>query len=188
MVLLHSSIQWIGFIMITEVSVKTEYSFPILDNLCIMTTYSCSKIIIILCIVFVPVIDRPDVKYLRKYVSGKVYAAGADKWWHLGIVLMGQDALNLDVIRADHPYNVEGCCSSMFAWWLERTPEASWRQLIEALKEVQLDQLASELKESLQSGIVTSEKQWPLKSQELLDLKFKGIIVWNNGCDECFNT
>ena len=139
-----------------------------------------------------PVNDCPDDKYLNKYVGGKVCADDTNKWRDLGIVLMGQNAATrLDVIRIDYPYNAEKCCSIMFTVWLERTPKASWKQLIEALKEVQLNQLASELEESLQpaedsieelelqSAIVTSEEQWPLITQELLDLKFKGIIVWN---------
>ena len=103
---------------------------------------------------------------------------------------MGQDAAHsfnfIRTKRTDY-HHLFLYCERMFDMWLERTPQASWKQLIEALKEVQLNQLASELEESLQpakpnlleSGIVTSEKQWPLKSQELLDLKFKGIIVWN---------
>ena len=103
---------------------------------------------------------------------------------------MGQDAAHsfnfIRIKRTDY-HHLFLYCERMFDMWLERTSKASWKQLIEALKEVQLNQLASELEESLQpaelnlleSGIVTSEKQWPLKSQELLDLKFKGIIVWN---------
>ena len=120
---------------------------------------------------------------------------------------MGQDATpSLDTIRVDHR-DIIHCCSSMFDMWLQRIPKASWKQLIEALKEVRLTQLASELEESLQpvehwpeeslqldklieevvmqSGMVSSE---PRRSQESLHLKFKGIIVWNNGCDECLNS
>ena len=146
---------------------------------------------------FLPVNDPPAYRYLNKYVSGKVCAAGTNKWWDLGIVLIGQDAAAH--IRENYPYNTEKCCSKILIKWSQRTPEASWKQLIEALKEVRLNQLASELEESLQpaehfieefelqSAIVTSEKQWPLKSQELLH-QFKGIIVWNNDCDECLNS
>ena len=111
---------------------------------------------------------------------------------------MGQDAApSLDTIRAGH-CDIIHCCSSMFDLWLQRIPKASWKQLIDALKEVRLTQLASELEESLQldkliekvvmqSGMVSSE---PRKSQESLHLKFKGIgiIMWNNGCDECLNS
>ena len=63
---------------------------------------------------------------------------------------MGQDAVtDLDIIRINHPSDVEECCSRMFTKWRQRTPTASWKQLIEALKEVDLTQLASELEELL---------------------------------------
>ena len=99
---------------------------------------------------FLSVNDRPDDKYLNKYVRGKVCAAGANKWRDLGIVLMGQDAAtDLDIMRVDYPNDVKQCCSRMFTEWLQRTPMASWKQLIEALKEVELTQLANELEELL---------------------------------------
>ena len=63
---------------------------------------------------------------------------------------MGQDAVtDLDVIRINYPNDVEECYSRMFTKWRQRTPKASWKQLIEALKEVKLTQLASELEELL---------------------------------------
>ena len=67
----------------------------------------------------------------------------------------------------------------MFTVWHQRTPKASWKQLIEALKEVDLTQLVSELEELLQpteleeqSALVTNEQQ-----QSLTHYKFKGIIA-----------
>ena len=97
-----------------------------------------------------PVSDRPDDKHLNRYVREKVCAAGTNKWRDLGIALMGQDAVpSLGVIRTNYPNDVEECCSRMFTKWHQRTPKASWKQLIEALKEVKLIQLASELEELL---------------------------------------
>ena len=109
-----------------------------------------SKIYCNLIVLFLAVSDCPDDKYLNKYVREKVCAAGTNKWRDLGIMLMGQDAVpGLDVISANHTNNVEECCSRMFIKWRQRTPKASWKQLIEALKEVKLTQLASELEELL---------------------------------------
>ena len=106
-------------------------------------------IIIVTILLLLPVNECPDDEYLNKYVRGKVCAAGT-KWRDLGIVLMGQDAvIDLDTIRVDYPYNVKECCTRMFTEWRQRTPKASWKQLIEALKEVDLTQLASELEELL---------------------------------------
>ena len=130
-----------------------------------------------------PVNDCPDDKHLNKYVRGKVCAAGTNKWRDLGIVLMGQDAVtDLDVIRINHPNDVEECCSKMFTKWRQRTPKASWKQLIEALKEVELTQLASELEEllipSVECCVVQESKtsQQKLEKQQLPLQELEGII------------
>ena len=116
-----------------------------------------------------PVYECPDDKHLNKYVRRKVCAAGTNKWRDLGIVLMGQDAVaDLDVIRINHPNDVEECCSRMFTEWRQRTPTASWKQLIEALKEVKLNQLASELEELL----IPSEQE-----NKTSQLPLEGIII-----------
>ena len=123
-----------------------------------------------------PVNDCPDDKHLNKYVRGKVCAAGTDKWRDLGIVLMGQDAVtDLDIIRINYPDDVEKRCSGMFTKWLQRTPTASWKQLIEALKEVKLTQLASELEELL----IPSEQE-----SKTSQLPLGGIMIL---CSHWFN-
>ena len=138
-----------------------------------------------------PVNECPDDRHLNKYVRGKVYAAGKDKWRDLGIVLMGQDAVTyLDVIRINHPNDVEECCSRMFTKWRQRTPKASWKQLIEALKEVDLTQLASELEELLQSDELEEHSALLISKRQQSLKHFKGIIVlvWSNSCEECLNS
>ena len=66
----------------------------------------------------------------------------------------------------------------MFTVWHQRTPKASWKQLIEALKEVDLTQLVSELEELLQpteleeqSALVTSKQQQSLTYSQKFDGK-----------------
>ena len=121
---------------------------------------------------FLLVNDCPDDKYLNKYVRGKVCAAGADKWRDLGVVLMGQDAvIDLDIIRVDYPNNVKECCSRMFTEWRQQTPKASWKQLIEALKEVKLTQLASELEESLIPSVECCVEQESKISRQQLEMR-----------------
>ena len=118
-------------------------------------------------LIFLPVNECPDDEYLNKYVRGKVCAAGTNKWRDLGTVLMGQDAVtDLDVIRINHPNDVEECCSKMFTKWRQRTPKASWKRLIEALKEVKLTQLASELEELLISSVECCVEQESKISQQ----------------------
>ena len=55
----------------------------------------------------------------------------------------------LDIISADSRGSVVTCCSGMFSLWLERQSEASWRQLIDALINVKLLSLATEIRRLL---------------------------------------
>ena len=105
---------------------------------------------------FLPLVyDRPDDKYLDKYVKEKV--CGAGKWLSLGIELMGGDAIStLNVISINHPNDVEKCCSVMFTKWKQRKPKANWKNLIDALREIKLDQLASELEGLLIPSVVSN--------------------------------
>ena len=131
---------------------------------------------------FLPVNDRPDDKHLNKYVRGKVCAAGTDKWRDLGIMLMGQDDVYvLDIIKANSNDNV-ACCTRMFTEWRQRTPKASWKQLIEALKEVKLTQLASELEELLMPSVECCIEQESKISQQLEMRQFpsEGIAITQN--------
>ena len=117
--------------------------------------------------------------YFNKYVRGKVCAAGTNKWRDLGIVLMEQDDIDvLDIIKANSTDNVE-CCTRMFTEWRQRTPKASWKQLIEALKEVKLTQLASELEELLiTSEECCVEQESKISQQQQLSLQeLEGITI-----------
>ena len=135
---------------------------------------------------FLPVNECPDDIHLNKYVRGKVCAAGTNKWRDLGIVLMGQDAVtDLDVIRTNHPNDVEECSLRTFTKWRQRTPKASWKQLIEALKEVELIQLASDLEELLIPSVecsVEQESEVPQQHLEMQQLSPEGITQFVTVC------
>ena len=92
--------------------------------------------------------ERPEDKYLNKYVREKVCAACASNpeiWRDIGIELMGQEsAAKLDVIKADNG-DVMQRCSAMFTLWCQMQSKASWDQLIQALKDVKLFTLADEI-------------------------------------------
>ena len=91
-----------------------------------------------------------------------VQLVSTTKWRDLGIALMGQDvAPALDVIEVNYPNNVEECCSRMFHKWRETTPTGSWGKLLQALKEINLMQLVSELEEllSIEQGSKISQQQ-----------------------------
>ena len=76
-------------------------------------------------------------------------AKSAQTWKDLGIELLGvgsNDALN---VISNSNTDVMKCCSAMFQLWLDRQPNASWRQLIEALKRLQLNYLADQIESKL---------------------------------------
>ena len=86
---------------------------------------------------------------------------------------MGQDDVYvLDIIKANSNDNVE-CCTRMFIEWRQRTPKASWKQLIEALKEVKLTQLASELEKLLMPSVECCVEQ----DSKIKQLPLEGIII-----------
>ena len=57
----------------------------------------------------------------------------------------------LEVIEADNPRSVKGCCKDMFEKWLSTQKNVSWNQLIEAIKNIGLLHLGNELEKDLKS-------------------------------------
>ena len=77
----------------------------------------------------------------------------ADKWRDIGVQLLHPTIIDdrvLDVIAADHPHSVEGCCKSMFEKWLETQEDANWKQILEAIKNIGLHHIADKLEKYLQ--------------------------------------
>ena len=99
--------------------------------------------------------DRPNINFLNNYVRNHICSActlNSELWKDLGIELLGKDGVNdLNIISVNKRGDVIQCCSSMFSLWLERQPEASWKQLIKALIKIQLNLLASKIKKSLKA-------------------------------------
>ena len=127
---------------------------------------------------FILVENRPDIRHLNNHVRSHVCGACAINsriWQDLGIELMGEDSVaDLNTISANNRGDVIQCCSSMFSLWLERQPDASWKQLIKALTKIKLNQLASKIEKSL----ISSERQQNL--QERLTKGTCVCIVWCN--------
>ena len=59
----------------------------------------------------------------------------------------------MNTIAVNSHDNVIKCCAGMFSIWLERQPDASWRQLITALTNVKLVSLATEVEKLLAPSI-----------------------------------
>ena len=100
--------------------------------------------------------ECPEDIYLNRHVVSEVAAACAyhpDIWWDLGIELLGQDGrAELDIIKANHSDDVKKCCSAMLALWRQRQTNASWRHLIEALNQLKLNRIATEIEKLLKSS------------------------------------
>ena len=93
--------------------------------------------------------DRPSVKDLHEHVLTNV----ADKWDDLGDqLLVRPDQANVvNIIRANHPGDVISCCKRILKEWLDTTEDATWNQLISALRSpsVRLHHFAGQLEHML---------------------------------------
>ena len=90
--------------------------------------------------------DRPALKFLYKYVCNEV----TSMWHELGLELLEpEDEEGLNEIKSNNPHDVRKCCKEMFHLWLSRHPFATWNQLIQALKELNLNKLAATIKRML---------------------------------------
>ena len=95
--------------------------------------------------------SRPSMKDLNKHVIPLV----AIKWYDLGLELLEtKHERELDTIEKDS--KVEGaktCCRKMFSKWLEtQSDNASWDQLIQAVKNIELNDVASDIEQLLLQG------------------------------------
>ena len=93
--------------------------------------------------------DHPSLRDLYIHVLQE----GAEKWRDIGVLLL--DPANeyiLKVIEKDHPQDVMGCCKLMLEKWLATKPDASWSQLLDALRTpcIQLNNLAHQIEQKLQ--------------------------------------
>jgi len=60
-------------------------------------------------------------------------------------LLEQEDEEILDKIKTDYPNDVSECCKLMFQLWLRKCTTATWNQLMQALREVDLNYLATKI-------------------------------------------
>jgi len=91
--------------------------------------------------------DRPKLRDLVNHVVPSV----ANKWYDLGLQLLdSNDENELNVIEASDVQNdAKTCCRKMFSMWLKTDELASWQKVIEALGLIELDNVASKIKDLL---------------------------------------
>ena len=74
---------------------------------------------------------RPTIKKLQ---HAKIVTVVSSRWYELGVELLDDDQEpQLESIKADHDV-VARRCSAMFSYWLRTHPDASWHDLIVALR------------------------------------------------------
>jgi len=84
--------------------------------------------------------NRPTIKLLKEVTRIKDIGV-ATRWYDFGLELVNSDVL--EEIKANHPNDVNTCCSVMFKKWLERDPDASWSKLVTALNNIEMKAAAA---------------------------------------------
>ena len=76
----------------------------------------------------------------------------APYWYELGVKLLKEyQESQLDTIESNHVGDNRKCCIAMFRYWLGTDTDASWQQLIEALRSpaVELPVVAADIEKML---------------------------------------
>ena len=71
-------------------------------------------------------------------------------WYELGAILLEEkQEAQLKMIESTHGSNVKKCCLAMLRYWIDKHPQATWHQLVTALRSsgVDLDTVASNIEE-----------------------------------------
>ena len=106
------------------------------------------------------------------YIYSLTYTTGSDKpapsdlmkvsslfeacWYNIGLNLLDkEDAHELDLMKYDRKKgNTSKCCREMMKLWLRKQPNASWDQLVGALRSenVKLNDVASKIERKFKSA------------------------------------
>ena len=78
----------------------------------------------------------------------------ATRWYDLGLELLEtQHERELEIIDTNYRNDVVTCCRKMFSKWLETLSDnASWDQLIQAVKNIKLNDVANDVEQLLLQG------------------------------------
>ena len=70
-----------------------------------------------------------------------------DKWYDIGLELLEQKDENAVKIIKNNPGDISKYCTEMLELWLNKSPNATWNQLIEAIKApgIELNDAASKI-------------------------------------------
>jgi len=82
---------------------------------------------------------------LKKLQHAKIVTAASSKWYELGVELLNDDQVpQLRIIKENND-DVSRRCSEMLSYWLQTHPNASWYELVAALRApgVELNEVAA---------------------------------------------
>ena len=105
----------------------------------------------VICIFTFYIEDRPDIKRLQEIMRIEDIDI-ITRWRDLGLELVDSNRI-LRVIEADHRSDVNTCFRVMFEKWLDKTPNASWSQLVTALNNVEMNTAADAISKHFKSGM-----------------------------------
>ena len=91
------------------------------------------------------------------------------KWYQLGIQLLDENqAPQLEIIKANHD-DVIGCCTALFSYWLQTHPNASWCELVVALRApgVEMNEVAASVERTFHGTYVKYVTQTVCRSMLL---------------------
>ena len=96
------------------------------------------------------------MKFLNRFVREQLCAESENMWKDLGVELLDTKYhYALNAIKHNST-DVKDRCTAMFQLWLQRHPDASWRKLIQALKNLHLNTLAQQIELKLTIPVLES--------------------------------
>ena len=90
---------------------------------------------------------------LRNLLKAQIITSVSSKWYRLGIHLLDDhQAPHLEIIRANND-DVTERCFALFGYWLQTHPDASWYELVTALRApgVELNEVAASVERTFPS-------------------------------------
>ena len=89
-----------------------------------------------------------------KDLNKHVIPLAAPRWYDLGLELLEtKHERELDIIETNYRNDAVTCCRKMFSKWLEtQSDSASWDQLIQAVKSIEVNNVANDIEQLLLQG------------------------------------
>ena len=106
-------------------------------------------------ILFYSVNSKPTKNEILDHVVPHV----TPRWYVLGLKLLKKDQeTQLDIIKLNHAGDNQMCCMEMFWYWLSTNTDASWQQLVEALRSpvVKLPVVAADIEKMFTGNYIVS--------------------------------